>query len=503
MPYGNWQEKDFASPSASQHEVSVALTGSTQASSTFAFAVSSARHGKSDLSRSNVRLSASQAPSSFTGGQSSEKKVCGCRFDTPLALELQAKDRVIKWMAQAVSTWAPQNPQDKKNSSAYLSYETPKLSFLDCLDPTPDSTSCLDSTSHPAVAHQAHENQLLSLYRATEELSDTNVPTNMLKNIRERLQKAQNGTSIDAPRIEFSKHFLKVTDVHGKMHDNLVDIWVTMQEFWKQMDPTKDAVGLRKDSATLLEDDKAAEQRREQIRMERHLALVKTLQRVLEMLNDLRWDEFKGEFSRFVKMVRENDVVFNEMADHIVETTQEILTVLNMSRFAVEESFGSHMLLASQALAKFYDRMRRKIEANEKVEEDESVPSARKLRLHHMSNVLHDVKLRTLQTLRTAMSLKTTVADAMKADEAVAGKNQKTEKKVSGIGGSLSEGKRGSAAYVDSIFMRCNQRGRSSFDEILRATRERNELMQDVRQRIRFERLLRQQADQPTPHVKV
>merc|ERR1719247_5158 len=70
-------------------------------------------------------------------------------------------------------------------------------------------------------------------------------------------------------------------------------------------------------------------------------------------------------FKKWVTSAEANELQMRELVDQMIDQEREILGLLAVSRYAVEESLGMHLLTAARTLTTFHDSMLTQMEETE------------------------------------------------------------------------------------------------------------------------------------------
>ncbi|CAJ1361040.1 unnamed protein product [Effrenium voratum] len=85
------------------------------------------------------------------------------------------------------------------------------------------------------------------------------------------------------------------------------------------------------------------------------------LKDVLAVLERFRWQDMAMELRKWLAMGENSDTVMRRLLDDTVELQREAFSVLTLSKFLVDETLSSHVLLAARCLSDFHETIDREM----------------------------------------------------------------------------------------------------------------------------------------------
>jgi len=334
--------------------------------------------------------------SGSTGSATKPKRGSANRSQSKSIIDTDADDKtVLRRSAHALATWSLRSKSGSGDDDAWM-FAVPdgmsarRVSMIERRDSTSSRRLSFHPSSTVFVSASGGEDevidagrQALSTYQAVEDLASTNITINAVKHVLAQFAAMQ----ADNPQ-SFSKEYLEACNLYGTMVDNIRAIWSSTLHMTKQLEVeleenirigpqgVSDAFGdsdlqegppASKDAVAQGDDgdgDCVPVGTESALELEMHREkLASTLQTILHSLSSLNWEHIKLDFPRWVRNAQDSDIVIRDILEHMGDHMNEVLELLTVSCFSVEESLSTHLLVSTNSLECFYDKMQLKAQA--------------------------------------------------------------------------------------------------------------------------------------------
>lgn len=285
--------------------------------------------------------------------------------------------------ARAVSKWSPESGPDfffqyplpggssasvvGKNAPSTPSDQQHRTSFGASLHHS--ETPIAKGDGDPSVDDEdpCFEDSLtkMSLSAVVNRLGETNLTSfaaaDILKNLKS-LEGSLGANRDDLPSC-FTDRYFKACDCYSKLVDQVRDVCRDIEILDQG---TGD--GLLNTEGIICHGDKSKEFASEKFGTEKipptmhcigteRLQLVTRLKQMACGLDSFSWEAIASDFRRWVQSTEVSGAAVKELLEQIAEQEHEVLTLLSLSRYFIEESLGSHLLRNATTLTDFHDRV--------------------------------------------------------------------------------------------------------------------------------------------------